>query len=249
MVGSRRPSARSRTRSEPNRVACVSLSPARRRSTRRCTRTASPRSNPRPSSWKSSATTSSRPRHLWSDAGLIDRLHHGLGRSARPCIRSTEDLLTPVNRGLAAAARAASAADYANAVVLLQAAARRIVAFWNDFDVVLTPTLALPAGPDRLAGGGRRRTRSSSFVGTPSSRRSRRSRTSPGSRRCRCRCHMNGDGLPDRRPGDRRAGRRGAAPSARGSGRGCAPVAASAPADLVARETSSRRQACLIRIR
>ena len=58
-----------------------------------------------------------------------------------------EDLLTPVNRGLAETARSTSAADYALSVVRLQAAARRIVAFWHDVDVVLTPTLALPPVP------------------------------------------------------------------------------------------------------
>ena len=57
------------------------------------------------------------------------------------------ELLTPLNRDLAARARATSAADYAAAVVRLQAASRQIVAFWGDVDVVLTPTLALPPVP------------------------------------------------------------------------------------------------------
>jgi amidase len=58
-----------------------------------------------------------------------------------------EALMTPLNRGLAESARATSAIDYARAVASLQALARRIVAFWNDVDVVLTPTLALPPVP------------------------------------------------------------------------------------------------------
>jgi amidase len=58
-----------------------------------------------------------------------------------------EGLLTPLNRGLAESARRASAADYAHAVFQLQTAARKIVAFWQDVDVVLTPTLALPPVP------------------------------------------------------------------------------------------------------
>jgi amidase len=58
-----------------------------------------------------------------------------------------EDLLTPLNRSLAARARTTSAADYGLAVVRLQAAARRIVAFWSSYDAVLTPTLALPPVP------------------------------------------------------------------------------------------------------
>lgn len=66
-----------------------------------------------------------------------------------PALHPVEDLslLTPLNRGLVESASASSAADYARAVVRLQAVARRTVAFWKDFDVVLTPTLALPPVP------------------------------------------------------------------------------------------------------
>jgi amidase len=56
-------------------------------------------------------------------------------------------LMTPLNRGLVESARATSAADYARAVAWLQMVARRIVAFWEDVDVVVTPTLALPPVP------------------------------------------------------------------------------------------------------
>jgi amidase len=55
--------------------------------------------------------------------------------------------LTPLNRGLAEAARTTTAAEYASAAMKLLESARRIVAFWNDVDVVLTPTLALPPVP------------------------------------------------------------------------------------------------------
>ena len=58
-----------------------------------------------------------------------------------------EALMTPLNRGLVESARASTAADYGRAVASLQLLARRIVAFWNDFDVALTPTLALPPVP------------------------------------------------------------------------------------------------------
>jgi amidase len=58
-----------------------------------------------------------------------------------------ESLLTPLNRELTKAARTTTAVAYAEAVVRLQAAARRIVPFWHDYDVVLTPTLALPPVP------------------------------------------------------------------------------------------------------
>jgi amidase len=58
-----------------------------------------------------------------------------------------ETAMTSLNRGLVESARATSAAEYARAVGQLQALARRIVAFWADVDVVLTPTLALPPVP------------------------------------------------------------------------------------------------------
>ncbi len=66
-----------------------------------------------------------------------------------PALHPVDDLsqLTPLNRGLVESARVHSAADYARAVVRLQAIARRTAAFWSEFDVVLTPTLALPPVP------------------------------------------------------------------------------------------------------
>jgi amidase len=66
-----------------------------------------------------------------------------------PALHPVDDvsLLTPLNRGLVEAAHAASAADYGRAVASLQILARRIVAFWSEVDVVLTPTLALPPVP------------------------------------------------------------------------------------------------------
>jgi len=66
-----------------------------------------------------------------------------------PALHPVEDLslLTPLNRGLVEAAQATSAADYGRTVASLHMLARRIVSFWNDVDVVLTPTLALPPVP------------------------------------------------------------------------------------------------------
>jgi amidase len=66
-----------------------------------------------------------------------------------PALHPIEDasLLTPLNRGLVEAARAESAADYGRTVASLQMLARRIVTFWDEIDVVLTPTLALPPVP------------------------------------------------------------------------------------------------------
>jgi amidase len=53
-----------------------------------------------------------------------------------------DSLLMPINRTLAAAARETSSVEFAQAVGALLRAARRIVAFWDDIDVVLTPALA-----------------------------------------------------------------------------------------------------------
>jgi amidase len=82
----------------------------------------------------------------WGDDTLIDDFITvwQVGPSLFPI---DPELMTPLNRDLAARARATSAADYAAAVVRLQAASRRITAFWEDVDVVLTPTLALPPVP------------------------------------------------------------------------------------------------------
>jgi amidase len=65
-----------------------------------------------------------------------------------PALYPIDDaLMTPLNRGLVASARRASAAEYAQAVASLQTLARRVVAFWSSVDVVLTPALAMPPVP------------------------------------------------------------------------------------------------------
>lgn len=66
-----------------------------------------------------------------------------------PALDPIEDLslLTPLNRELVESAHSTSAAEYGRAVARLQALARRVVAFWEDVDVVLTPTLAMPPVP------------------------------------------------------------------------------------------------------
>ena len=82
----------------------------------------------------------------WSESGLIDDFITVWQVS--PTLYPVDpELLTPLNRRLAEEARSASAASYAAAVANLQMAARRIVGFWGEFDIVLTPTLALPPVP------------------------------------------------------------------------------------------------------
>jgi amidase len=55
--------------------------------------------------------------------------------------------LEPINRALAEDAVATPSPELTASVYRLQAATRRIVAFWDDVDVLLTPTLALPPVP------------------------------------------------------------------------------------------------------
>jgi amidase len=57
------------------------------------------------------------------------------------------ELLEPINRALAEDAVATPSHAMTGSVYRLQAAARRIVAFWEDVDVLVTPTLALPPVP------------------------------------------------------------------------------------------------------
>jgi amidase len=52
-------------------------------------------------------------------------------------------LLEPINRALAEQACGTPSPEYGAAILQLQTIARAVVAFWDDFDVVVTPTLAL----------------------------------------------------------------------------------------------------------
>ena len=66
-----------------------------------------------------------------------------------PAVSGVDDLslLEPINRMLAEDARATPSPQHAAAIMQLQQLARRVVAFWNDVDLVVTPTLALPPVP------------------------------------------------------------------------------------------------------
>jgi amidase len=63
-----------------------------------------------------------------------------------PATAGVEDLslLEPFNRALAERALVTPSVESAVSVMRLQALTRRIVAFWDDVDVVVTPTLAMP---------------------------------------------------------------------------------------------------------
>ena len=57
------------------------------------------------------------------------------------------ELLEPLNRALAEDAYKATSVELGQAVAQLQTYARRVVAFWSDYDLVLTPALALAPVP------------------------------------------------------------------------------------------------------
>ncbi|HXR12985.1 MAG TPA: amidase, partial [Gaiellaceae bacterium] len=57
------------------------------------------------------------------------------------------ELLEPINRALAEDAATTTGPDVVVSIYRLQAAVRRLVAFWDDVDVLVTPTLALPPVP------------------------------------------------------------------------------------------------------
>ena len=77
----------------------------------------------------------------WSDEGLL----HGFAKlwQVGPALFPVPDLelLEPLNRALAEAAHETSSVTFARAVASLALTARRIVAFWDDVDIVLTPGL------------------------------------------------------------------------------------------------------------
>jgi amidase len=53
-------------------------------------------------------------------------------------------VLEPANRALAEAARATDSIEMVKAVVAFQAYSRRVVAFWDDYDLLLTPVTGQP---------------------------------------------------------------------------------------------------------
>jgi amidase len=66
-----------------------------------------------------------------------------------PATSGVDDLslLEPINRMLAEDARTTPSPQHAASIIELQQIARRVVAFWNDVDIVVTPTLALQPVP------------------------------------------------------------------------------------------------------
>jgi amidase len=77
----------------------------------------------------------------WRDEGLLERFGY-LWRMGPGVYGVPFERLEPLNRALAEAAAATPALDYLGAILALQRFCRRAVAFWDDVDAVLTPTLA-----------------------------------------------------------------------------------------------------------
>jgi amidase len=83
----------------------------------------------------------------WVDEGLLRAF--AMLWQLTPALYPVGDrsLLMPLNRALAEAADRVSSVAFAQATRHLQTTARKVVAFWQDVDVVLTPTLAKPPVP------------------------------------------------------------------------------------------------------
>jgi amidase len=83
----------------------------------------------------------------WDEGDLV--VHFIRVWQVGPATSGVDDLslLEPINRVLAEDARETSSPDHALAIMQLQQLTRRIVTFWKDVDVVVTPTLAMQPVP------------------------------------------------------------------------------------------------------
>jgi amidase len=83
----------------------------------------------------------------WGDDGLMDDFR-AVWQTA-PALYPVRDpsVLSPLNQAFLAAAQETPSSEYAGALTRLQLRARRVAAFWAEYDLLLTPTLALPPVP------------------------------------------------------------------------------------------------------
>jgi amidase len=83
----------------------------------------------------------------WGGPGLIEDFRPVW--QTGPALYPVRDpsVLSPLNQAFLQGALQTSSAAYTAAVSRLQMRARRIVAFWSGYDLLLTPTLALPPVP------------------------------------------------------------------------------------------------------
>src|SRR3954470_22021997 len=122
-------------------------------------------------------------------------INHGVLLAGR---NRSDDEMEPLSRALFERARATPSIAYLGAVAQLQALARGIVAFFADYDVLLTPALAerplpigeldgLGAGAQWGGGTGGATSRCATSTAPPASRPTRPCSTSPASPRSPCR--------------------------------------------------------------
>jgi amidase len=83
----------------------------------------------------------------WGDGDGLYRLFMQVWQVGPALYGIDPELFEPMNRALVESASQAGAVDYVGATVALRALARRIVAFWERYDGLLTPTLAQPPVP------------------------------------------------------------------------------------------------------
>jgi amidase len=82
----------------------------------------------------------------WADGKLID-LFMTVWKVIPGMREKPPELFEPMNRVLIEAGEETNAVDYVNATQALRGWARRVAAFWDEYDLVLTPTLAQPPPP------------------------------------------------------------------------------------------------------
>lgn len=70
-----------------------------------------------------------------------------VGAAQVPVPEEQEGLLRPLTRWLREIGRATSGVEYADAVAAIQRIRRRVATTWDDFDIIVTPTIAQPPLP------------------------------------------------------------------------------------------------------
>ncbi len=83
----------------------------------------------------------------WGGEGMMDDFQAIWQTAPTAYPISDSSVLSPLNQAFLQAALETSSGEYVAAVSRLQLRARRIVALWADYDLLLTPTLALPPVP------------------------------------------------------------------------------------------------------
>ena len=83
----------------------------------------------------------------WADPEYVDLFGTVWAGASAYFALAPRDEVEPLNRALAEKADRISLTEYVTTMTKVHALARRIVAFWNDFDLLVTPGLAMPPVP------------------------------------------------------------------------------------------------------